>query len=98
MESTMTNLEHALTVVKTAGYRVSKPRAPKPTKPTLGLNAIGKPYGASFDPNYKMKYHTPSISNRKGNVSSIPGISPERWVAMCAQARKEAIAAGRITL
>jgi hypothetical protein len=97
MESTMTNLEHALTVVKAAGYRVSKPRASKPTA-TLGLSAIGKPYSANFDPNYRMKYRTPSISNRKGNVSSIPGISPERWVEMCAQARKEAIAAGRITL
>jgi hypothetical protein len=96
----MTNLEHALTVVKAAGYRVSKPRARKPVapKPTLGLNAIGKPYGASFDPNYRMKYHTPSISNRKGNNGTLPGISPERWIAMCAQARKEAIAAGRVTL
>ena len=37
-----------------AGYRITKPRA-KSMKP-LGLNAVGKPYSASYDPNYKMKY------------------------------------------
>jgi hypothetical protein len=49
------SLSEALAVVKAAGYRVSKPKA-KAERPTL--NAIGKPYGANYDPNYRMKYRT----------------------------------------
>lgn len=48
------SLDEALTIVKAAGYRVSKPRA-KHVKDRPVLNAIGKPYGANFDPNYKLK-------------------------------------------
>jgi hypothetical protein len=53
-------LDQALAIVKAAGYRVSKPaaaKAPK-VKPALGLNAVGKPYGANFDPNYRVKHRT----------------------------------------
>ena len=37
------------------GFKVSRPRAAK-SKGQPGLNAIGKPFGPSYDPNYKMKY------------------------------------------
>jgi hypothetical protein len=50
------SLAEALAIVKANGYRVSRPRAQAP-KP-LGLNAIGKPYGANYDPNYRMRYRT----------------------------------------
>jgi hypothetical protein len=52
-------IEQALVMVKAAGYRVSKPKTVKATNP---LNAIGRPYGQSFDPNYKMKYRRNVIS------------------------------------
>jgi hypothetical protein len=52
------NLEQALTIVKLAGYRVSKPR-PKVT--ALGLNAVGKPYNANFDHGYKLRTPLTSI-------------------------------------
>jgi len=48
-------ISEALTIVKAAGYRVTKPKA-KAERPTL--NAIGKPYSANYDPNYRMKYRT----------------------------------------
>jgi hypothetical protein len=54
------SLEQALAVVKAAGYRVSKPRARKVV--ALGLNAVGKPYGANFDPRYRMKYKPASLA------------------------------------
>ena len=47
-------LQTALEVVRLAGYRVAKPRKPQQTAPAL--NAIGKPYGSNFDPNYKVKH------------------------------------------
>lgn len=53
------SLEQALSVVKAAGYRVSKPR-PK-AKPT-GFNAVGKPYSPQYDPRYRMK-HKPSTAH-----------------------------------
>jgi hypothetical protein len=49
------SLSDVLTIVKAAGYRVTKPKA-KAERRTL--NAIGKPYGANYDPNYRMKYRT----------------------------------------
>jgi hypothetical protein len=52
------SLEQALAVVKAAGYRVSKPATAKAPKAALGLNAIGKPYGSNFDPNYRVKHKT----------------------------------------
>jgi hypothetical protein len=36
------------------------------TKATNGLNAVGKPYGANYDPNYKMK-HKPSYGHLRGS-------------------------------
>jgi hypothetical protein len=52
-------LIEALQIVKAAGYRVSK-RRQRPT--AVGLNAIGKPYGDNYDPNYRMKYR-PSMAH-----------------------------------
>ena len=49
------SLSEALTIVKAAGYRVTKPKTKAPPRT---LNAIGKPYGANYDPNYRMKYRT----------------------------------------
>jgi len=81
----MTTLEEALAVVRTAGFKVTKPRAKKVTAP-LGLNAIGKPYGTNFDPNYKMRYRTPPL---KRTQSVGPGITPEKWALMCKLAQAE---------
>jgi hypothetical protein len=53
-------LEEALTMVKAAGYRVSRPRQ---RVAALGLNAIGKPYNANYDPRYKLR--TPLTSIRR---------------------------------
>jgi hypothetical protein len=77
-------LNEALAVVKAAGYRVSKPRAKAPAAP-LGLNAVGKPYGANFDPNYRMKYRTPSL--KRGGQSIGLGVTAERWATMVAEAQ-----------
>jgi hypothetical protein len=46
------SIEQAISVLKAAGYRVSKPHK-SATVPAL--NAIGKPYGVNYDPNYKIK-------------------------------------------
>jgi hypothetical protein len=53
------SLDAAITLLKANGYRVTKPRelAPKPA-----LNAIGKPYSALYDPNYRMHYR-PSMAH-----------------------------------
>src|SRR5262245_45342918 len=37
-------------------HRGETPR--KTAAPPLGLNAVGKPYSASYDPNYRLKYVT----------------------------------------
>jgi len=66
------------------GYRVTKPRL-RVAAP-LGLNAVGKPYGANFDPNYKMRYRTPPLK-RAQNVG--PGISPALWATMCKLAQAQ---------
>ena len=50
----------AIEVLKAAGYRITKPR--KPTTARRTLNALGKPYGANFDPKYRMKHRTPRPS------------------------------------
>lgn len=44
----------AIALLRSEGYRVSAPRAPKAIVPAL--NAVGKPYSPQFDPNYRMKY------------------------------------------
>ena len=43
--------------------RFSQRRANKASKAQPRLNAIGKPYGASYDPNYKMKYKAGSTAH-----------------------------------
>lgn len=53
-------LEQAIKIVKAAGYRVSKPKIK--VLFNGGLNAIGKPYGANYDPNYKVKMSLTSIA------------------------------------
>jgi hypothetical protein len=49
------SLSEALAVVKAAGYPVTKPKAQAERRT---LNAIGRPYGANYDPNYRMRYRT----------------------------------------
>lgn len=75
-------IEAAITLLKTAGYRVSKPRI---TRPSLARNAIGKPYGASYDPNYRMKYRPRQYAPRGGSVENC--ISPQQWTRMCQEAQ-----------
>ena len=38
------------------GFKVTRPKRAKESKRQPRLNAIGKPFSASYDPNYKMKY------------------------------------------
>jgi hypothetical protein len=78
------SLEQALAVVKAAGYRVTKPRSKKNGAP--GLNAIGKPYGENFDPNYRMRYRTPPL---KRQMSHFLAVTAERWEVMCREAQKQ---------
>jgi hypothetical protein len=76
-------LQEALAVVKAAGYRVSKPRAKKAE--ASAFNAVGKPYGANYDPNYRMKYRTPPL--KRGGQSIGLGVTAERWAQMCQEAQ-----------
>lgn len=46
------DIQEAIALLKANGYRVTKP-APRKAKPTL--NAVGRPFGALYDPNYKIK-------------------------------------------
>jgi hypothetical protein len=71
-------LNEALAVVKAAGYRVTKSKAPKAAAPAL--NCLGLPMSASYDPNYKMKYRTPPL-NRNQRVGT--GVTPAAWAEMC---------------
>jgi hypothetical protein len=56
------SLDQALSIVRAAGYRVSKPRTvrtgPSGLARPLGLNAVGKPFSPSYDPNYRIKHKT----------------------------------------
>jgi hypothetical protein len=72
MGALMTDLEQAITLLKAAGYRVSKPRQ---KQTPIGLNAVGKPYGANFDPSYKLR--TPLTSIKRLYAPFGNGI---RWV------------------
>jgi hypothetical protein len=54
------NSGHVIPNKAPAAYRVSKPKI-KALAP-LGLNAIGKPYTASYDPNYKLRTSLTKIS------------------------------------
>ena len=51
----------AITLLQSNGYRVTKPRAAKCAAPAL--NAVGKPYSPSYDPNYRMKYRAGSTAH-----------------------------------
>ncbi len=83
MHSTL-NLAQALEIVKSAGYKVSSPRArAKATAPQF--NCLGLPMSASYDPKYKMQYKTPLLRNDHKSIG--PGISPERWTEMCRAAQ-----------
>lgn len=65
------NEQQALAILAAAGYRISKPKARK-AKVELeapALNAVGKPYGANFDPNYRMR-HKPSRPCAKVSLST----------------------------
>lgn len=56
----------AIAFLKAQGYRVSKPRAPRLTvaqRINPGTNAVGKPFSASYDPNYRMKYKAGSTAH-----------------------------------
>ena len=89
-------IKAAVTLLTRSGYRVAKTKAPTPKKEPKkaparanGLNALGKPYSASFDPNYRMK-HKPSYAHlykSTGRGGVITAISPERWTEMCANAK-----------
>jgi hypothetical protein len=50
----------AITLLQSNGYRVIKARTPK-CAPTL--NAVGKPFNPSYDPNYRMKYRAGSTAH-----------------------------------
>lgn len=73
-------LSDALTVVKAAGYRVSKPKKIKATVP-LGLNAVGKPFSPQYDPNYRLR-HKPSYGHlRLPYPTSMQWVEDEQWKA-----------------
>lgn len=63
----------AITWLLAAGYKVTKPRAPKVKAEAPKLNAVGKPYSPSYDPNYRMKYKTPKLSRLPQNIGPIEG-------------------------
>lgn len=44
--------------LRAAGYKVTKPKAPKAKAEQPTLNAVGKPYSPLFNPNYKVKHKT----------------------------------------
>jgi hypothetical protein len=77
------SLQEALTIVRDAGFRVSKPKA-RTSKSTL--NAIGKPYSPQFDPKYRIKHRTPRLP-RTQNIDA--AITPEQWTIMCKIAKKQ---------
>jgi hypothetical protein len=77
-------IQEAIELIQAAGYRVSRPRKVKPT--ISALNAIGKPYSPQYDPNYRMKYHTPPLK-RTQNIGH--GISPAQWAEMCKLAQAQ---------
>jgi hypothetical protein len=79
------HLNFAAELLRSHGYRVSNSKPAKSKEAAPWLNCLGLPMSPSYDPNYKMKYHTPPLK-RQQNVG--PGISPERWAEMCSEARE----------
>jgi CHAT domain-containing protein len=70
------NLDQAIAMVKAAGYRVTKPRPRRARNAAPAVNAVGKPYGANFDPNYRMRTPRTSIARL---LAPMPKNTP--WVA-----------------
>lgn len=64
-------LSEALIIVKAAGYRATKPKAKAERSK---LNVIGKPYGANYDPNYRMRYRTSLAFLFKPMAASTPWV------------------------
>jgi hypothetical protein len=79
--------EDAISLLVAHGYKVTKPKARTVKIERPKLNAVGKPYGASYDPKYRMKYKSPKYPSRVQEVGD--GISPERWTQMCALAQRQ---------
>jgi hypothetical protein len=94
MELTM-SLDQALTIVKAAGFRVTKPKPSKVTRPTL--NAVGKPYSPQYDPKYKIKHKLstghlrwPYSANMRFVGDSAPKPLPPRYARANERKRKRA--------
>jgi hypothetical protein len=83
LEGPKMNIQDAIACLKANGYRVSKPRA-QVEKPKL--NALGLPHSEQYDPNYKMRYHTPPLK-RAQNIDKF--LSAEQWQQMCALAKAD---------
>lgn len=58
--------------LKALGYRVSMPRAKTVERPRL--NAVGKPFGANYDPKYKIKTPKTSIKRLYGPMTNFPWV------------------------
>lgn len=56
--------DRSIQFLKTLGYRVSMPKPKKQERPLL--NAVGKPFGANYDPKYKIKTPKTSIKRLYG--------------------------------
>lgn len=68
----MLQLSEAINLLKSHGYRVTKPR-PVATRKENGLNAIGRPFSALYDPNYRMRYRTPRLSYGTSTAAGLTG-------------------------
>jgi hypothetical protein len=71
-------IEASISLLRAAGYRVSRPRAKLKHAYSNGqlmldvngkeqpiLNAVGKPISTSFDPNYRMTHKPPRLPRRR---------------------------------
>jgi DNA-binding transcriptional regulator YdaS (Cro superfamily) len=107
-QHTTVPLDVALRIVNEAGYRVSKPRIKKQKQEVRpALNAVGKPFGANYDPKYKMRSKPTSIGRLFASQRNIPFVSDgesanalkatvlagERAAAVAAFAKQEEAAA-----
>ena len=48
----------AIALLEARGYRITKPKPRAPRCAVPVLNAVGKPYGANYDPKYRVKHRT----------------------------------------
>lgn len=87
-------IELAIEFLQASGYHVAKARKPRKTKADVcmeyiaaqdKLNAVGKPYSPSYDPNYRMKHKPPKYAggyqNLGGMLYTIPAVTgvPRVW-------------------